>query len=163
MGRRHGNQERLPVVFEKCAREWLARNQALPHEWSIGPKKCRLIIPRADETGFTVEIEAETYGLHASADRWRSGAWEPVSRDETLEDLCSQFLDFVRTLLRADAWLEMRYSGRSPCQWMMTYRLEHGTKSHSTGSLFFNYFGERSKKVLQNHHLPARREPLRRI
>jgi hypothetical protein len=149
-------KEHLPVVFERHARDVLASENGLRHEWLTSPDKTRLIIPRANDTGFTVEAQAETYGLYAFAEGWHSGAWELASRKETFEYLCSQFLGFIRTLLSPDAWLEVRYAGHSPYKWTMTYGVEGGVESESTGSLFFNYFGRRSARVLQNKHLPAR-------
>ncbi len=120
------------------------------------PDKSRLIIPGANDDGFTVEAQAESYGLYVSAEGWHSGAWEITSREETVETLCSQFLGFIRTLLSPDAWLEVRYAGHTPYKWTMTYGVEGSVESESTCLLFFNYFGRRSVKVLQNEHLPAR-------
>jgi hypothetical protein len=149
-------KEHLPVAFERYARDVLARENRLRHEWATSPDKTRLIIPRANETGFTVEAQAETYGLYAFAEGWHSAAWELTSQKETSEDLCSQFLGFIRTLLSPDAWLEVRYAGHTPYKWTMTYGVEGSVEAESTGLLFFNYFGRRSVKVLQNEHLPAR-------
>ncbi len=149
-------KEQLPAVFERYARNVLSQESGLRHEWATSPDKSRLVIPRANETGFTVEVQAQTYGLYAFAEGWHSSAWELTSRKETYENLCTQFLGFVRTLLSRDAWLEVRYAGRTPYRWTMTYGVEGGAESESTGLLFFNYFGRRSARVLQNDHLPAR-------
>ncbi len=149
-------KEHLPAVFERCAREVLLREAGLRHDWVIGGDTSKLVIPKADEAGFTVEAQAETYGLYASAEGWHSGAWEPTSRKETLEELCSEFLGFVRTLVSSDAELEVRYAGGTPYKWTMTYGVEGGAESESTGLLFFNYFGRRSTRVLRNQHLPPR-------
>jgi hypothetical protein len=73
--------------------------------------------------------------------------WELVSSD---------FLGFIRTLMSAAAFLEIRYAGGSPYKWTMNYAVEGGTESKVTGHLLFNYFGRRSTVVLQNHHLPPR-------
>jgi hypothetical protein len=149
-------KEHLPTVFERYARDVLARENCLRHQWATSPGKSRLIIPRANESGFTVEAQAEMYGLYASAEGWHSAAWELTSQQEALEDLCSQFLGFIRTLLSPDAWLEVRYAGQTPYKWTMTYGVEGRMESESTGLLLFNYFGERSTRILQNEHLPAR-------
>src|SRR5918995_5298045 len=98
-------KKHLPAVFERYVRDVLARQNCLRHEWATSPGKSRLIIPKANETGFTVEAQAETYGLYASAEGWHRAAWELTSQKETSEDLCSQFLGFIRPLLSSDAWL----------------------------------------------------------
>jgi hypothetical protein len=149
-------KEHLPAVFESHARDVLAQENRLQHEWQTSPDKSTLIIPRANETGFTIEARAETYGLYASAEGWHSGAWEFTSRSESSEKLCSEFLGFIRTLLSRDAWLEVRYAGRTPYKWIITYEVEGGTESESMGLLLFNYLGRRSTRILQNEHLPPR-------
>ncbi len=153
----------LPLKFERYARDILARDPGLRHEWSTSPDKRQLIIPKANDTGFTVKACAEVYGLYVSADGWHSGAWELASRKETIETLCSQFLGFIRTLLSPDAWLEVRFAGDSPYKWTMNYAVEGGVESESTGLLVFNYLRKRSVRVLQNEHLPARYDTKRVI
>lgn len=119
-----------------------------------GGDKKRLTIFKQRDTGFDVVVECETYGLYPFAGDWHGPAWEPMN--ERLDELCDEFMGFVRTLLCMDSKLQVMKAGGKPYKWSLTYRTEDGVETQTTGLFLFNYFGPRSKQVLQNDHLPLR-------
>ncbi len=150
----------LPTIFEKYAKEILAKSPEIETEWEIrnGGDKKILTIKKLDSSGFDVVAECETYGLYPFAGEWHGSAWELWPGDETLLDLCEQFMGFVRSLLCEDSKLEVRFSGSKPYKWVLTYPIEEGTEFQETGLFFYNYFGKKSSKVFQNKHLSRRYE-----
>ena len=150
--------EHLPTIFENYVTEILANLPELEIEWETlnGGDKKRLKIKKSDPSGFDVIAECETYGLYPFAGEWHGPAWELWPGNETLLDLCEQFMGFIRSLLCSDSKLEVKYAGGSPYKWVLTYPTEEGTEFQEIGLFFYNYFGRRTSKVFQNHHLPSR-------
>ena len=148
----------LPVVFHALASNRLSEFPELSHAWSDSPASDRreLIIPAASADGFAVIVQCETYGLYVFADAWHGAPFECGPSTGTLEATAESCLGFVRTLLCADSHLRVFSAARSPYRWRLTYQTEEGSKTEETGSLFFNYFGTRSERLLQNRVLPAR-------
>lgn len=127
------------------------------HEWlSVGRTSLRLVFPRKTDTGFDVAIVAKPWGLYIEGDGWHHAANWTVRDGWTMTRLCEDCLGFGRTLLSADALLDVRYAGRSPYRWRMVYLSEHGRNAEETGLLLFNFFGARRSVRLQNTTLPAR-------
>lgn len=149
--------EDLPTEFERFAKRLTAQHPELSIKWeSIARSGKRLTIFKKDESGFDVVVEAEPYGLYPYAGDWHGPAWDLISKEETYGELCEQFMGFIRSLLCEDSQLEVRYAGSWPYRWLLTYPTEDGFKTEETGLFIFNYFGARSRRVLQNHHLPPR-------
>lgn len=149
--------EDLPSEFERYAKRLLAGYPEVSTKWdSLAHDGKHLTIFRKDESGFDVVVEAYTYGLYPYAGDWHGPAWELVSKEETCGELCEQFMGFVRSLLCEDSQLEVRYAGSWPYKWRLTYPTEDGFKTEETGLFIFNYFGARSQRIFQNHHLPTR-------
>lgn len=147
----------LPETFEKYSRPLLANHPEIAVRWESHNKDGRrLTIAKQGDSGFDVVVEAETYGLYPFAGDWHGPAWEMVSKDETRQSLCTEFMGFVRSLLCADSSLEVLYAGSKPYKWILTYPTEQEKESLTTGLLFFNVFARKSRCVFQNHHLPPR-------
>ena len=145
----------LPDAFFALARDQLA---SLPHAWS-GPEpdgKRVLELPSASETGFTVRVECESYGIHVYADGWHGAPFECGPSTATTEATAENCLGFVRTLLCTDSSLEVSYAGAKPIRWVLSYATDAGTAREEMGLLVYNYFASRSKRILQNNHLPPR-------
>lgn len=145
---------RLSVAFEEYASQILSRHPEVQAKWeaSRGGGR-RLTIFKKDESGFDVVIDAEDYGLYPYAGEWHGPAWD---LNGSCEDLCVEFMGFVRSLLCQDSKLEVFYAGSSPVKFVLTFPTEVGEESLETGRFFFNYFGKRSSKAFQNRHLPVR-------
>lgn len=113
-----------------------------------------------DETGFDVVVEAETYGLYPFAGDWHGPPWEMT---ETSEVLCKEFMGFILALLCEDSMFEVRYAGKKPYEWILTYPTGNGLHSFETGGFPFNFFGEKSTRPYKNCHLPARYKPTKEV
>ena len=146
--------DNLPILFERYARGILDEYTTIQAKWdSTNQGGRRLTIFKVDESGFDIMVDAETYGLIPYAGDWHGPAWES---SVGTKDLCEQFMGFVRSLLCADSTLEVRYAGTWAFQWILTYPTEGGFESYETGIFFYNYFGKRRSRILQNQHLPPR-------
>jgi len=149
--------EHLPTSFEKFAKKKLATPMHISCDWETlnnGDKR-RLVIKKQKNDGFDIVVECETYGLYPFAGEWHGPAWEWF-REESLEEFFEEFMGFIRTLLSKDAMLEVRYSGKRPYKWRLTYETEQGQERRETGLIIYNYFGSRSTQVFQNDQLPQR-------
>lgn len=106
-----------------------------------------LVIPPQRSTGFECQLECMDYGVYPTADGWHSGCWdvtvfEPDALKESLEE-------FVNSVLN-DAMMEIHYSNGKPYKWTLHYEFEGNRISDTCGSLFFNWFGQRTTKILSN-------------
>lgn len=149
--------ESLPDTFFRMATARLGEHPSPALHWS-GPDQNRkriLDIPKAREDGFDVRIECETYGLYPYAGRWHGAPWDaPHDADTTNEGLCEDCLGFVRSVLCPDSTLTVFFASGDPYKWILTYPWNGTRMNEETGSLFFNYFGRRERRVFRNQHLP---------
>jgi hypothetical protein len=144
----------LPMVFEQYASEILARHPEVRAKWEVTKTGGRrLMIYKQDESGFDVIVDAETHGLYPYADEWHGPAWD---LNGNCEELCQEFMGFIRSLLCEDSRLEVSYAGSRPYKFVLTFPTEGGFESSETGLFFFDYFGKRSARIFQNRHLPPR-------
>jgi hypothetical protein len=147
----------LPDTFFRMAKAVLDGNPQISHQWSSGHRgKRTLSIPKADDRGFDVTIECETYGLYPFADGWHGAPWDINTPKMSVEEICQDCLGFVRSLLCADAKLTVHYSNNRPFRWVLTYPFGGRPVSDRAGLFLFNYFGRRTTGEFQNHHLPRR-------
>ena len=128
---RYGVNMTIPEVFERHARAILAAHPELKPRWSASSNGDgrELFIPKRDSSGFDVTVRAETYGLYPLAGGWHGAPWEPARDDPRpldpqVDELCVQFLGFIRTLLSVDAILKVHYSRRRPYRWVLEYETE---------------------------------------
>jgi hypothetical protein len=149
----------LPDEFERIARRVLACESAVVYRWDlITPTNRRLVFPKQHERGFEVRAEAKEYGLYAFADGWHSSAWDANTPGWSLEEMATDFLGFLRTLLSTDATLEVHLAGGHPHKWVLHYIDENGPHSETTGLFLFRYWGAREIVSRQNTALPPRYE-----
>jgi hypothetical protein len=146
----------LPDIFWQLASERLAEHPSLLHQWSGPDSKGKrvLYIPKAEDNGFDVRIECETYGIYPYADGWHGAPWD--APNSTLDAVCKDCLGFIRSVVSPEAVLTVMYAGTKPYKWILSYPWGETRTHDETGLLFFNYFARRQKRTLQNHHLPAR-------
>jgi hypothetical protein len=79
----------LPETFFRIANAGLDANPRILHQWSSGHRgKRTLRIPKADERGFDVTIECQTYGLYPSADEWHGAPWDVNTPNMSVEEIC---------------------------------------------------------------------------
>jgi len=153
----------LSDTFFRVASARLAEYPNLKHQWT-GPGKDGkrvLRIPKADDYGFDVAIECESYGLYPFADGWHGAPWDaPHNAKTTNDEVCEDCLGFVRSVLCPDATLTVWYTSGKPYKWILNYPWTNKRANDETGSLFFNYFGRREKRMFQNRHLSSRETPL---
>jgi len=115
-----------------------------------------LRIPKADDGGFDVTIDCQTYGLYPFAGDWHGAPWDVNTPKMSLDDICRDCLGFVRSLLCADSRLTVSYSNGRPFRWVLTYPVGGRSVNDRVGLLLFNYFGLRTTRGFQNHHLRRR-------
>jgi hypothetical protein len=145
----------LPDTFLRLGTEVLSKHPRLRHEWtSSRDGKRTLLIPRADESGFDVRIECETYGLYPFAGEWHGAPWDAPKT--SLDEVCRDCLGFVRSLLCADSRLIVSLTNGRPFRWTLEYPLGGAVVRDRVGLLLFNYFGRRTTHEYQNRHLPPR-------
>lgn len=148
----------LPDAFFSLASSRLLDQPQVSHRWSVsepGGKRV-LDIPPTCESGFSVRVECESYGLYVYADGWHGAPFECGPVTGTPEATAENCLGFVRTLLCADCTLEVFYAGSKPHRWVLTYATDSGIEREETGLIIYNYFGVKSKRVLQNRQLTPR-------
>jgi hypothetical protein len=148
----------LPEAFFALASARLRESPQVVHHWSdpAADGKRVLEVPSSGESGFLVRVECETYGLYVYADGWHGSPFECGPVTETPEATAENCLGFVRSLLCADSSLVVFYAGNRPYRWVLSYATDGGDEREETGLLVYNYFGPKSKRVLQNEHLPPR-------
>lgn len=149
----------LPDTFFRMTTEWLSAHPHLSPQW-LGPEKDgkrTLRIPKADEQGFDVTIECESYGLYPFCDGWHGAPWDaPHDSKTTDEGVCEDCLRFLHLILCPDATLTVWYTSGKPYKWVLSYPWRGHRANDDARSLFFNYFGRREKRMFQNRHLPSR-------
>ncbi len=144
----------LPTVFEHYAKELLAKQPQIQAKWEFTEDNGkRLTICKLDDLGFDVIVEAKISGLYPYAGDWHGPVWEMGANSE---ELCREFMGFVRSLLCEDSSLEVKYAGSWPYKWILSYPLLSGCESLETGLFLYNYFGRRSSRIFKNRHLPPR-------
>ena len=153
----------LPDTFFRMASAKLSDYPSIKTRWS-GPErdgKRILLIPKADDRGFDVTIECETYGLYPFANGWHGAPWDaPHDSKTTAEEICEDCLGFLRSVLCPDATLTVWYTAGKPYKWILSYPWGDTRLNDETGSLFYNYLGRRESRMFHNRHLPSRDEPL---
>jgi hypothetical protein len=147
----------LPDIFERMARRVLESESSLIYRWDVvTPTTRALVFAKQCESGFEVRAEAKQYGLFAFAEGWHSTAWDANTPGWSSEDIASDFLGFLRTLLSLDASLDVHLAGGHPHKWVLNYIDENGTQSETTGLLLFRFWGAREIVTRQNTMLPSR-------
>ena len=148
----------LSDTFFALASERFASYPSVRHTWS-GPERSGkrvLELPSEAESGFTVRVDCEPYGLYVYAGDWHGAPFECGPDAATLETTAEDCLGFIRTLLCEDSSLEVAYSSNKPFRWALSYPTDVGVQREEVGLFFYNYFGSRSKRVFQNKLLPSR-------
>ena len=148
----------LPEAFFILAEARLRQHAALAHRWTQRHDRTKrtLEIPAEDRTGFGILVDCEIYGLYVYCDGWHGAPFEVGGPTKTPEAAAENCLGFVRTLLSEDSTLEVHYAAGKPHRWVLSYATDSGTEREETGLFFYNYFGRRSVRTLQNRRLPAR-------
>lgn len=130
-------------------------NPELHHEWSIDADEdhCWLTIPKLNEAGF--DVLAEVWPDEITV--FGEGAHVHLLSSQGIEDAVGQATGLIRDLLSAGMReIEFRSNGRA-YRWALEVQTSAGWKlEHETWLFFWNYFGRRSTRILQNHHLPIR-------
>ncbi|MEJ1469909.1 MAG: hypothetical protein RPU59_02400 [Candidatus Sedimenticola sp. (ex Thyasira tokunagai)] len=120
---------------------------AVPAVLDIGEEKDRLVIPKQRENGFGVTLECFDYGVYPLAEGWHSGCWDVTVWEA--QQLKQGLAEFIHSVLN-DAVFEIRYSNSRPFKWIMYYQFEGNRISDETGTILFNWFGNRTVKRCTN-------------
>ncbi len=139
-------------IFPKLASSVLS---GVPHELRFeeaGPR-WRVDVPAPNASGFGVVLVCETYGLVPSAEGWW-GAWWGAMWDFgpwPTEDVCLKALEFTRVLASPQARIRIQESAGRPYRWILELRKgeQWVPEDQTIGSPFFNYFGKRTERVIQ--------------
>jgi hypothetical protein len=128
----------------------------LPHEWHETDTSVTLEFPKVEPTGFDVLIVAGMSEVVVTAGNLHTHFDDPKNPHE----LVRASLGLARDLLSPTMRLRERCAGGSPYRWIL--ELKKGGKwvgQETVALLFWNYFGARSERILQNTQLPARPYP----
>ena len=128
----------------------------LPHEWHETNTSVTLEFPKVESTGFDVLIVAGKSEVVVTAGSLHTHFDDPNSPDE----LVRASLGLARDLLSPTMRLRERYAGGSPYRWIL--ELKKGDRwvgQETIALMFWNFFGARSERILQNTQLPARSYP----
>ncbi len=134
--------------------EILSGRLEVQHEWSIDQNEdhCILNIPKQTDDGFDIRVEVcpdqiTVYG---------EGTHRHFDFTGSLEIVDSAF-GLARDLLSPHMRIrELRAAG-SPYRWFMeSFQSDRWFVEQSTGLFFWNYFGQRSERILQNRILEGR-------
>lgn len=141
----------LTDTLRKRVQQILTDHPELPHVWKANS---HLVFPRLTESGFDVEVLVDGSGIVVSA----LGAHEHFGQsDGSAAEIVDAALGLVRDLLSPGMRLWEKRAGRMPCRWKLESQTAESWHAESeTGLLLFNFFGRRSERVYQNHHLPIR-------
>ncbi len=159
-------RKKITEIFHETARPILARHPELSHQWIRDEKRPRyeLVIRKQNEQGFDVGLICEPYGLYPWAGQWRGSLWDAITPDTSLhhQQVCENCLGFLRTLLSPDSRLRILSKAGKPYRWILELTDGQTWKAQEeTGLFFYPYFAKAAEMILQNHHLPSRRETSR--
>jgi len=142
--------------FVQAAKAALSETPQITHSWAIAANeaRCSLLIPKTNEDGFDVTVEASLDGIVVFA----AGAHEHFDIPEsTHQERIVAALGLVRNLLSPHMRIRELRAGKSAYRWHLEalHNNEWQTEGF-TGLLFWNYFAKRSERILQNTTLPGR-------
>ena len=140
--------------FVKQAKEILSAHPQIKHEWSIDADEdhCILDFPKSNPDGFDITVEVYPDQIIV----FGQGFHEHFDQDNNSIKIESS-LGLVRDLLCPDMRIKEYLAGGSPYRWDAEL-LQNGKwlREHTTGLVFWNYFGRRSQKYYQNKVLEGR-------
>jgi hypothetical protein len=143
---------REPFVRE--AKLILAAHPELRHEWHNRGREAKLIFPPATPDGFEVWALASDTELIVGGE----GAHHHFEYDDCpLDGAIGAALGLLLDLLSPGMRLREYSAGGSPYCWVLESRCGEGWRAEEeTGTLFYNWFAQRSERVRQNRQLPPR-------
>jgi len=145
----------LEVTFRQEAQKCIDSENGLEHIWDqceIG-STCCLRFPPKDLNGFEVEVHVDSNGIVV----FGQGSHIHFDEDGDPNMKVKNALALVRDMLSKNMKIVEYWAGKSPYKWKL--QLFDGTKWQTEDHMclfVFNYFGRRSKKILQNTQLPPR-------
>ena len=145
----------LRHVFVETAKEVLSRYPALKHEWSTEAENgcCTLEFPRSDENEFDITVRITSQEIIVYAE----GAHQHFEAKDDDKGAVEDSLGLVRDLLSLDMRIRELRAGDSPYRWHIeAFRGGTWYVEHTTGLLFWNFFGRKTERLLQNNALPRR-------
>jgi hypothetical protein len=146
----------LTSVFISICEPLLKEPNIPPHNFAIAKDNESAFVefPARNRSGFDVDIAVNDGGIILSGgELWhRHLKLEMVARP-----LVEEVFGHARTLLCPDARLIEKYSNNNVYKATIEeFDGENWISGDSVTLYFWNYFGQRTKKILINEHLPAR-------
>lgn len=131
--------------FKQYAANILSSQKELNVTWNL--KNTEVTIHKANSNGFDVTVSIDEKNLYIFTDNGYHDNWllsEFKNNNEALDNI----FGIVRDMLSENMQIEVLLSNKSPYRWKLQYREENEWIDESTtGLLFWNYFGRRSKNI----------------
>lgn len=150
-----GNEKTLPKDFATTAKDVLSRHPELEHSWLLdeAEDRCELTISKQTNSGFDITVEVSPSDIVIIAE----GFHHHLDSSDTSNEKIDAALGLVRDLLSPHMRIVELSAGGRPYRWQLeALRDGKWCNEASTGLIFWNYFGKRTKKIFQNHILPGR-------
>jgi hypothetical protein len=142
--------------FVHTAKKAISKYPDLQHFWTVhaGNSYCSLMFPKQKEDGFDVLIEVSSTEINVLI----QGAHQHFDSSKgSNESKINNALTLVRDLLSSNMRTKELRAGKLAYRWDMEYfDNNQWCLENTTGLLFWNYFGKRSERILQNSTLPSR-------
>ena len=141
--------------FVQIAKDAIAKYPDLQHSWTINADNacCSLMFQKQKEDGFDVLVEVTTTGITVST----HGAHQHFdSSEDSNESKIKDALALVRDLLSPNMRIKELCAGKSAYRWDMEYLDNNQWCLENSTLIFWNYFGKRNERILQNSTLPGR-------
>ena len=151
-------EDRNPVVcraFVANAKDILAHHPEVKHAWSIDDDEdhCILDIPKQSDDGFDITVEVFPNEIVVSAD----GPHIRFDDIKIIEDTVRDVLGLVRDMLSPAMRVVEQVSNEKPYKWHLeSFHDGKWIREDTTGILFYNYFGKKTKNIYYNKVLPSR-------
>ena len=156
-------EDRNPAVcraFVATAKNIMVHHPEVKHTWSIDADEdhCILDIPKRSEDGFDITVEVFPYEIIVSADGPHLH-FDDIKNDDikNIEATVQEALGLIRDMLSPVMRVVEQRSNGQPYKWHLeSYREGQWKREDTTGILFYNFFGRKTKNIYQNNVLPRR-------
>ena len=141
----------LKVTVTEIAERFVSVYPQLEDNYSIGEDESLVFSVDGSPDGFDVHIEImdeKQIVLHAGS--IHTHVYQADQED--VSDFVYEQFEHIRSLLSPLCRIVEFKAGKSPYKWVLEY-LDDDTwiPGDTMGLLFYNYFGHRSKRIIQNH------------
>jgi hypothetical protein len=154
------NDNRDPSLcrsFVAKAKADLIQHPEVKHSWSIDEDEdhCILDIPKAAQNGFDITIEVFPNEITVLANGLHLHFDDIKDVEKTVQNVLGMLRELLSPSMRV---VEFRSNGH-PYRWVLeSFRNNRWHREDTTGIVFYNIFGRRTKNIYQNQILPRKAE-----